>query len=88
MAPIGGLGQVYIGEAELGELVQNPVGRCGAFLGRKLAGVSYRPEGDELAELSFGLLHQAGNTLSKFHGLLAACYRGRLQLLNHLLEPG
>ena len=77
-----------VGEAELGELVTNPLGRCGAFFRRELAGVSYRPDGDELGELGSGLRHQAGNTLSQFHVLLAACDRGRLELLDHLLESG
>ena len=51
LGSIGGFGKVYVGEAELGELVKNPLGRCGAFLRRELAGVGYRPDGDELAEL-------------------------------------
>jgi hypothetical protein len=32
-----------------------------------LAGVSHRPDGDELAKLGSGLLHQPGNALSQFH---------------------
>ena len=88
LAPVGGFGKAYVGEAELGELVENPLGRCGALLRRELAGISHRPDGDELGELGSGLRHQAGNTLSQFHVPLAAGYRGRLELLDHLLESG
>ena len=33
LASIGGLGKAYVGEAELGELAQNPLGGGGALLG-------------------------------------------------------
>ena len=88
LAPIGGFGKVYVGEAELGELAKNPLGGSGTLLGRELTGIGHRPDRDEFAELVSGLRHQTGNALSKLHGLLAACYWGCLELLDHLLEPG
>ena len=88
LAPIRGFRKAYVCEADRRELVGNPLGGCSAFFGRELAGISHRPEGDEFAELSFGLLHQAGNALSQLHVRLATCYWGRLQLLDHLLKSG
>ena len=41
LTPVGGLGKANVGEAELGELVENPLGRGGALLRRELARVSH-----------------------------------------------
>ena len=49
LTSVRGLGKAYVGEAEVFELAEHPLGGCGALLRRELAGVSYGSNRDELA---------------------------------------
>jgi hypothetical protein len=66
---------------------KDPLGG-GTLFWRELTGVGDWSHGDELAELVAGLLHQAGNALWQLLDRLTACYRSRLELLDHLQKLG
>ena len=71
--------EVGVGEAELGELVEHPLGGPGALLGGELPRVGHRPDGDELGELLPRRTHQVGDAGAQVHGSRARPCRSVLR---------
>ncbi len=76
-----------IGEATLGGLVKKPLGAA-AHSSRGFGRVSNRLDGDDFGELGSPCGIRAGDALSQLDDRLPACYRGRLEFPDHLLESG
>ena len=64
-AAVRGLLEVGVGEADVGELLRDPLRRALALLGGELARIGHGSQGDELGELLACLGHQLRDTLAQ-----------------------